>query len=213
MSTRTAVAVPADASVLQAVRISLPSLWAALSHLDCLSLMVTLGVSTQRVHERMVGVMPALAADVAAAKTREQVCECECGCVDFFITSDFCACRYSVLGYFSYICCFVVVCLLYSKLIVFCVSLYFCLMFLCISLSFAKNFTVHVCRLLTILLVCTFRHLPPSHLPTDGRRDLCRGRRRRRRAQLGAQRPRPPRLDSGVCSLAMSQSQRELMSE
>jgi hypothetical protein len=54
VSIRTAVAVPADASVLQAVRISLPSLWAALSHLDCLSLMVTLGVSTQRVHERMV---------------------------------------------------------------------------------------------------------------------------------------------------------------
>ncbi len=67
------VAVPADASVLQAARISLPALWAALSHLDCLSLATTLGLPTQRVHERMVAVMPALAADVAAAKTREQV--------------------------------------------------------------------------------------------------------------------------------------------
>ncbi len=76
---------PADASVLQAVRISLPSLWAALSHLDCLSLMLTLGVSTQRVHERMVAVMPALVADVAAAKTREQVRVSECA--DFFTTS------------------------------------------------------------------------------------------------------------------------------
>jgi hypothetical protein len=67
------VAVPADASVLQAARISLPALWAALSHLDCLSLATTLGLPTQRVHERMAAVMPALAADVAAAKTREQV--------------------------------------------------------------------------------------------------------------------------------------------